>query len=205
MTKRQLFVFLIIVVLALHHQLIFIYLKILIFCVFCAQQCPTLCHPKYCSPAGFSSHGIFQARILEWIAISSSRGIFPTQEQNWHLLCLLHWQAYSLPLCHLGFLFYINICKHLTEHLTKCSLTKHVVILSVYGTLLSTYISGIPLTFVLEPRTLCLEFFLQGISRTTFSFCFHGLNFSPQSNYLDKSLLGSCIKCPKHLFTKMKI
>ena len=39
-----------------------------------AQLCPTLCHPMDGSPPGSSVHGIFQARVLEWIAISSSRG-----------------------------------------------------------------------------------------------------------------------------------
>ena len=33
-----------------------------------------LCHPMDCSPPGSSAHGILQARILEWVAISSSRG-----------------------------------------------------------------------------------------------------------------------------------
>ena len=32
------------------------------------------CDPVYCSPPGFSVHGISQARILEWVAISFSRG-----------------------------------------------------------------------------------------------------------------------------------
>ena len=44
-----------------------------------AQLCPTLCNPVDCSPPGSSVHGILQARILEWVAISFSRGIFPTQ------------------------------------------------------------------------------------------------------------------------------
>ena len=34
---------------------------------------PTLCNPMDCSPSGSSVHGIFQARILEWVAISFSR------------------------------------------------------------------------------------------------------------------------------------
>ena len=38
-----------------------------------AQLCPTLCNPLDCSPLDSSVHGIFQARILEWVAISSSR------------------------------------------------------------------------------------------------------------------------------------
>ena len=39
-----------------------------------AQSCPTLCDPIDCSPPGSSLHGILQARILEWVAISFSRG-----------------------------------------------------------------------------------------------------------------------------------
>jgi len=37
-----------------------------------AQSCPTLCDPMDCSPPGSSVHGIFQAWILEWVAISFS-------------------------------------------------------------------------------------------------------------------------------------
>ena len=38
------------------------------------QSCPTLCYPRDCSLRGSSIHGIFQERILEWVAISFSRG-----------------------------------------------------------------------------------------------------------------------------------
>ena len=39
------------------------------------QLCPTLCNPMHCSLPGSSVHGIFQARVLEWVAIAfSSRG-----------------------------------------------------------------------------------------------------------------------------------
>ena len=38
-----------------------------------AQSCPTLCDPVDCSPPGSSIHGILQARIVEWVAISFSR------------------------------------------------------------------------------------------------------------------------------------
>jgi len=38
------------------------------------QSCVTLCNPIDCSPLGSSVHGIFQERILEWVAISFSRG-----------------------------------------------------------------------------------------------------------------------------------
>ena len=39
-----------------------------------AQSCPILCDPMDCSLPGSFIHGIFQARALEWIAISFSRG-----------------------------------------------------------------------------------------------------------------------------------
>ena len=38
------------------------------------QLCPTLCDPMGCSLPYSSVHGIFQARVLEWVAISFSRG-----------------------------------------------------------------------------------------------------------------------------------
>ena len=43
--------------------------------IFCAQSCLTLCDPMDCSPSGSSVHGVFQARILEQVAISFSRGL----------------------------------------------------------------------------------------------------------------------------------
>ena len=43
-------------------------------CSFVAKSCPTLCDPVDCSPPGSSVHGILQARILGWVAISFSRG-----------------------------------------------------------------------------------------------------------------------------------
>ena len=56
----------------------------------------SLCDPMNCSQPGSSAHRILQGRILEWIAISF-QGIFLTQGSNLRLLCLLHWQASSLP------------------------------------------------------------------------------------------------------------
>ena len=53
----------------------------------CAQSCLTLCNPKDCSPPGSSLHGIFQAIILEWVAISYSRGSTPPRNQT-HVSCI---------------------------------------------------------------------------------------------------------------------
>ena len=58
------------------------------------QLCPILCNRMDCGPPGSSVHRILQARILEWVAMPSSRG----SSQSISLLCLLHWQADSLPL-----------------------------------------------------------------------------------------------------------
>ena len=62
-----------------------------------AQSCPIHRIPMDCSPPGSSVHRIFQARTLEWIPISSSRGSFQPRDQT-RFLCLLYWQADSLPL-----------------------------------------------------------------------------------------------------------
>ena len=37
-----------------------------------AQSCPTLCDPMDCRLPGFSAHGILQARILDWVPMTSS-------------------------------------------------------------------------------------------------------------------------------------
>ena len=37
-----------------------------------ARSCPTLCDPMDCSLPGSSTHGIFQARVLEWVAVAFS-------------------------------------------------------------------------------------------------------------------------------------
>ena len=39
------------------------------------QSCPTLCNPMVCGLPGSSIHGILQARILEWVAISFTNGV----------------------------------------------------------------------------------------------------------------------------------
>ena len=63
----------------------------------CSLGCVRLCDPMDYSPPDSSVHGIFQARILDWVAISSSKGIFLTQGLNPCFLSFLHWQTDSLP------------------------------------------------------------------------------------------------------------
>ena len=69
------------------------------------SPCPTLCYPMDCSPLGSSVHGIFHARILEWIAISTSRGSSQPRDHT-HVSCisrqiffffLNHWANWETP------------------------------------------------------------------------------------------------------------
>ena len=55
------------------------------------------CNPMDCNPPGSSAYGIFQARILEWVAMPFS-GDLPHPGIQPMSLSLLHWQAGSLPL-----------------------------------------------------------------------------------------------------------
>ena len=49
----------------------------------CAQCCPNLCNLTDCSLPGSSVHGIFQTRVLEWVAISFSRRSCPPRDRTW--------------------------------------------------------------------------------------------------------------------------
>ena len=65
-------------------------------CAHLLQSCPTLCDPMDNSPPGcpWDSPGRSTGVGCHFLL----QGIFPTQGSNPHLLCLLHWQAGSLPL-----------------------------------------------------------------------------------------------------------
>ena len=67
-----------------------------------AQSCPTLCDPMDCGPPGSSVHGISQARLLEWVAMSFSRG--SSRPRDWtNIFCgscigrqiLYHWATWK--------------------------------------------------------------------------------------------------------------
>ena len=69
------------------------------------QLCPTLCNPLDCSPPGSPVHGIFQTRILEWVAISLSRISFWSSDQiniscvSWIAgICFIHWATGEVQL-----------------------------------------------------------------------------------------------------------
>ena len=82
-------------------------------CPCCYGLVIKLWDPMDCSPPGSSIHGISQARILEWVAISSSRGIFPIQRLNPHFLLgrwiLYHWVIWEAPKVSLPRAVYMDI------------------------------------------------------------------------------------------------
>ena len=65
-------------------------------CAKLLQSCPTLCNPMDCSPPGSSVQGTFQARVLEWVAISFSRG--SSSPKDWshvsYVSCIGRWVLY---------------------------------------------------------------------------------------------------------------
>ena len=70
-------------------------------CCLVTKLCLTLCDPMDCNLLGSSVHRISQARILQWVAIFFSRGSSPLRDWT-RDSCVLHWQADSLPMSHLG-------------------------------------------------------------------------------------------------------
>ena len=66
------------------------------------QSCPTLCNPVACSPPGSSVPGILQVRILEWVAVPSSRGSSRPRDGTHTSYVYLYWQVGSLQLASPG-------------------------------------------------------------------------------------------------------
>ena len=76
------------------------FFTVLCVCMLVTQSCQILCDPlDGGSPSDSSIHGILQARILEWVAISLLQGIFLTQGLN---LGLLHYMQILYCLNHQG-------------------------------------------------------------------------------------------------------
>ena len=72
------------------------------------QSCQTLYNPMHCSPPSSSVRRIRQARMLEWVATSFSRGSSWLRDRTC-ISCLLHWKVDSLQLTHWGSPFYSSI------------------------------------------------------------------------------------------------
>ena len=70
-----------------------------------AQSCPILCFWMNCSPPDSSVHEVFQARSLEWVAISSSRG--SSWSKDWTCVSCIgrqifyHWASWEVLVIHI--------------------------------------------------------------------------------------------------------
>ena len=92
-----------------------------------AQSCLSLCNPMACSLPGFSVHGIFQARILEWVTISFSRR--SSQPRDWtRVSCIVGrrftvWATREVRRC-----WILHISRNNTFHCVKSASVSHLVV-----------------------------------------------------------------------------
>ena len=113
----SLFMFVVIFQYTMHFIHIF-YLS-LCYCL-ASKLCPTLCDLMDCSPPGSSVHGISQARILEWLSISFSRGSSQPSNQTW------------VP-CIAGWFFTSYGCYHIPQHLlTHYAFYLHIIFVCLF-------------------------------------------------------------------------
>ena len=83
-------------------------------CSLVTKSLSTLCNPMDCSPLGSSVYRILQARILEWVTISFSRG--STQGRDWtHVSSIGRWVLYHW-----------NIIRDISEYFLKRKIVKLV-------------------------------------------------------------------------------
>ena len=84
-----------------------------------AQSCLTLCNPMDCRLPGSSVHGILQARILEWVAITFSRGSSQPRNRT-QVSCIIGRRFYHLS--HQGSLLKVGKLQIMESHLGKTEL-----------------------------------------------------------------------------------
>ena len=135
-------------------------------CCLVTKSCLTLCDLTNCSLPGFSVHGIFQARIWKWFAISFSKVSFQPRNGTWAScigrLILYHWatrEAYTITyrppketavgriyfgdsvqimrIIHAYLLFYLEVFTLLNCNRNSCSSTEYFIFEMI--TFLSTY------------------------------------------------------------------
>ena len=94
-------------------------------------SCLTPCNPRDGSPPGSSVHWVLWARILEWVAMPSSRG--SSQPRDWicilHVTCTGSWLLYHW--CHLGCPVCTTVPSHRLAHLQLQLQRKRVIFLQI--------------------------------------------------------------------------
>ena len=79
-----------------------------------AQSCPILCNPMGCSVPGSTIHGIFQARVLEWVAISFSRR--SSRPRDWTWIFRIAGRCFTIWVTREAFSSELNIKKWLARY-----------------------------------------------------------------------------------------
>ena len=115
------------------------------------QSCPTLCDPVDCSLPSSSVHGILQARILEWVAVSFSRGSSRPKDRT-RVSCIggrhfnlwatreAPWKWYKIQIS-----VFVNFHWNTSTHLFACCLW-----------LLASNVCWVCITGILQPTKPCL-------------------------------------------------
>ena len=93
-----------------------------------AQLCPTLGKTMDCSLPGSSAHGIFQARVLEWVAIAFSEFTCRTLKKCFSVINTTLLQIYFLLITLVVFLMeHLNVCQAYSKHSTYISSCIHML------------------------------------------------------------------------------
>ena len=104
------------------------------------QSCLTLRNPMDCSPPGSSVHGILQARILEWVAISFSRASSPSRDQTW--VSHIAGRLYQLSHQEAKYLIWYSLKDVFENHKLNCSFSSLTLKLVAWKNRLH-YLSGL--------------------------------------------------------------
>ena len=125
----------------------FIHINKHVYVYVCGQSYPTLCGPRDCSLPGSSVHGIFQARMLEWVATSYSRR--SAQPRHWACaLVLPALAAEFLPLVPPG--KHIYIYTHTYTYIFQCHI--FLPFHTVHGVLKARILKWFAISFLSGPH-----------------------------------------------------
>ena len=118
-------------------------------CAKSLQSWPTLCDSVDCSLPGSSIHGILQARILEWVAMPSSRG--SSQPRDWNCVSYISCiEVGSLSLAPPG-------KPHIVEYYSAIKISEQLIHATIYITIKRTLLSERSQTQV---ATFCVILFM---------------------------------------------
>ena len=151
-----------------------------------AHSCLTLCDPMGCSLPGFSVHGIFQARVLEWVAISFSRE--PSQPRNRTQVSRIAGRRFTIWATREDLLSVYTLINFMS-----CYIDLFITMLYSCFSFIKVFVSKSILSHMVQTFQLSFHFYLHKISFKLFTFILCIL--SP-----DLCVLYGTYKCVQPLF-----